>query len=235
MSKYNKYSLFIPIDKRLWRETVPSQYYDYEYIIHLRDRLREARTNKRDFELIHIIRSHCFRDISGILNKELYIKCYLHTKQLIQEFQVEFLECLSYIAKESTLSSQKKLEFFLETRHAYGRTALMLSGGAIFGLYHSGVVKLLSEHDLLPKVVTGSSAGSLIAGFFFTRKLEEFPKCFHPGYWNFSAFHERNKRFSLWRKFKRILTTGYLLDPLMLQKFARDNIGDVTFQVSPFP
>ena len=33
------------------------------------------------------------------------------------------------------------MEFFGETRHAYGRTALLLSGGAIFGLFHVGSIK----------------------------------------------------------------------------------------------
>lgn len=31
-----------------------------------------------------------------------------------------------------------KLAFFNETRHAYGRTALLLSGGAALGFYHAG-------------------------------------------------------------------------------------------------
>jgi len=37
---------------------------------------------------------------------------------------------------------QVKLAFFNEMRHSYGRSALMLSGGAVLGLYHVGVVKV---------------------------------------------------------------------------------------------
>jgi len=38
--------------------------------------------------------------------------------------------CLEYIATlpRSKLSRSKKLEFFAETRHAYGRTAMIFSG-----------------------------------------------------------------------------------------------------------
>ena len=38
--------------------------------------------------------------------------------------------CLEYIAQAPSeiLSRAKKIEFFAETRHAYGRTALLLSG-----------------------------------------------------------------------------------------------------------
>jgi TAG lipase/steryl ester hydrolase/phospholipase A2/LPA acyltransferase len=39
----------------------------------------------------------------------------------------------------------KKLEFFAETRHSFGRTALILSGGGSLGKYHFGVMKALYE------------------------------------------------------------------------------------------
>ncbi len=55
-------------------------------------------------------------------------------------------------------------------RHAVGRSALLLSGGAILGMYHIGVVQTLLETDCMPKIVAGSSAGSIIASFLATRK-----------------------------------------------------------------
>lgn len=39
----------------------------------------------------------------------------------------------------------------------------MLSGGAGFGKFHYGVIKALYEADLMPKIICGSSVGSLIA------------------------------------------------------------------------
>jgi len=36
------------------------------------------------------------------------------------------------------IPTDAKLAFFNETRHAYGRTALLLSGGAYMGYYHLG-------------------------------------------------------------------------------------------------
>lgn len=54
------------------------------------------------------------------------------------------------------------MAFFNETRHAYGRTALLLSGGAFLGYYHVGVVQELFRAGLLPRVISGASAGSLI-------------------------------------------------------------------------
>lgn len=54
-------------------------------------------------------------------------------------------------------------------RHAIGRSALLLSGGAILGMYHIGVVQSLIEADCMPKILAGSSAGSIIASFLATR------------------------------------------------------------------
>lgn len=71
------------------------------------------------------------------------------------------------------LGFQEKMKFFTQTRHSYGRTALMLSGGAGFGRYHNGVIMTLFEQDLLPNIIVGSSAGSLVAAGLCTFKRHE--------------------------------------------------------------
>ena len=62
------------------------------------------------------------------------------------------------------MPTDAKLAFFNETRHAYGRSALLLSGGAYLGFYHVGLVDVLFKDGVLPRVISGSSAGSLICG-----------------------------------------------------------------------
>lgn len=52
----------------------------------------------------------------------------------------------------------------------------MLSGGAGMGLYHMGVLKTLWEERLVPRILAGSSVGSIFAGVAGTRKLDEIPK-----------------------------------------------------------
>jgi len=54
------------------------------------------------------------------------------------------------------------MEFFAETRHSYGRTALFLSGGGAMGKYHFGTMKALYEADLFPRIIVGSSVGGVI-------------------------------------------------------------------------
>jgi TAG lipase/steryl ester hydrolase/phospholipase A2/LPA acyltransferase len=80
------------------------------------------------------------------------------------------------------------MEFFTETRHAVGRTALLLSGGAIFGLYHTGVVKVLWESNLLPRIICGSSSGSIMAGIICCQTNEEIPFILNSKNINFGSF-----------------------------------------------
>ena len=77
----------------------------------------------------------------------------------IDLFSIEFFSASFYSLK---IPTDAKLAFFNETRHCYGRTALLLSGGAGLGYYHVGIVKELNERGLLPRVINGASAGSLI-------------------------------------------------------------------------
>ncbi len=61
------------------------------------------------------------------------------------------------------MSIQLKLDFIHDTRQAFGRSTLVLQGGAIFGLCHLGVVKALFLRGLLPRIITGTATGALIA------------------------------------------------------------------------
>ena len=59
----------------------------------------------------------------------------------------EVVKCIKviYYADPSKMSIEKKLTFFAETRHSYGKTALFLSGGASFGKWHFGFLRALYE------------------------------------------------------------------------------------------
>ena len=74
---------------------------------------------------------------------------------------------------DNPIPTDARLAFFNETRHSYGRTALLLSGGAALGFYHVGVVKALIENRLMPRVIGGSSAGSIVCAMIGTRTDEE--------------------------------------------------------------
>jgi TAG lipase/lysophosphatidylethanolamine acyltransferase len=105
-------------------------------------------------------------------------------------------------------SIQEKFEFFFETRQAFGRSALLLSGGATLGMYHLGVVKVLAENQLLPRVISGSSVGSIIASVVAVRTDEELLKVFTLDDITFDAFETKG---SMQRKIWRLLSRGVLM------------------------
>ena len=56
---------------------------------------------------------------------------------------------------------------------SFGRTALLLSGGAAFGVKHLGVVSALHREQLLPRIIAGTSAGSIVAAAVCSRRNDE--------------------------------------------------------------
>jgi NTE family protein len=43
---------------------------------------------------------------------------------------------------------------------------LTLSGGGMRGIAHIAVLKALEEYDLKPQIISGTSAGSIVAAFY---------------------------------------------------------------------
>ena len=144
---------------------------------------------------------------------------------MIEEYQQQLAGALELILR-SDIQRSKKMEFFGEVRHAVGRSALLLSGGGMMGMYHIGVVQTLIETDSLPKVIAGSSAGSIIASMLGTHSRDDI---FNKDVFSFEAFI-KNKKENLFRQVRRAGREGTVLDIRVLQQFLRDNIGEYTFQ-----
>lgn len=124
-----------------------------------------------------------------------------------------------------------KLSFFNETRHAFGRSALLLSGGATLGLYHLGVVKSLFENNLLPRVLSGSSVGSIVNAMIGTRTDEELRELFNdPRSINLDFFPPNDGTASIRRKLNRLMTQGVLMDIGILKECVKANVPNYTFQ-----
>jgi predicted acylesterase/phospholipase RssA len=72
----------------------------------------------------------------------------------------------SQVVESDSLTLDNKLSFLHSTRHAYGRSALLLSGGATMGLFHLGMVKALWEQKLLPRIISGAPAALCVATLY---------------------------------------------------------------------
>ena len=78
-------------------------------------------------------------------------------------------------------SSRQHVEQVLRrARAAYGRTGLCLSGGAAMGSYHFGIVKGLFDNGILPRILSGTSAGAVVGAFVGTRTDEEIERDLTP-------------------------------------------------------
>ncbi|ORX96473.1 patatin-domain-containing protein [Basidiobolus meristosporus CBS 931.73] len=174
-------ALDLYLKKEDWKEQIPYHYYDYKLISKLTSNLKKLRDNGDEQRLRELLLQGAVKsNIGGCENVRLYSNTYYGTKTLVEDFLHEVAESLAYIGNCERLSLNERLRFFKAASRSYGRTALCLSGGASFGYYHLGVIKTLAEKDLLPKVITGTSAGSLIAAMVGCRTNGELMDIIRP-------------------------------------------------------
>ncbi|CAF2036156.1 unnamed protein product [Rotaria magnacalcarata] len=76
-------------------------------------------------------------------------------------------------SSKGILSTKFVLQALKAMKSHYGATALCLSGGAGIGHYHWGVVKALVCSGYLPKIISGTSSGAIIAAVVCTRSDDE--------------------------------------------------------------
>lgn len=177
-----------------WRERDRSQHYDYRAVQRRYNRLKLLREKGDDRGLLFALHEGVHGNMGRMGNPRLYQRSRLGTKQLIENYIDEIVRSLQYIhdAPLKTISVDEKLDFFERVDHCFGSSALMLSGGAILGYFHYGVVKAMFERDVLPNVISGSSAGSIVAAVLGTRTDDELRKTFSPDSLLVDAEHEAN-------------------------------------------
>lgn len=180
--------------QKRWREVDQSRQYDYGQIRLRLDRLRSLRARHDNQGLLFTLNEGIHGNMGGMGRSSLYHRAKFGTKHLIEQYIDEIDDSLRYIAelKSDDISPQEKLDFFYRANICFGRSALMLSGGGVLGFYHLGVVKTLMEQELLPRVISGSSAGSLVAGVVGTHDDLELKHFFEPGNVHFEAEREAN-------------------------------------------
>ena len=161
-----------------WKHKEESKSYDYVNIRTRIDALKELRSKDDDIGLLFALNEGIHGNQGGMGKSILYKLAKFGTKHLIEEYVDEIvsaLEHISTIPETSDITSADKLDFFERASHCFGRSALMLSGAGSLGHFHRGVIKTLFEHNLLPTVISGSSAGSVSAAILGTYSDDELP------------------------------------------------------------
>ena len=163
-----------------WRETEKSSLYDHKAIKRRFQRLKDLRAEGNDRGLLFALHEGVHGNMAGMGKATLYNKSKIGTKRLIEDYIAEIVTCLQYIDQvdESIISHDEKLAFFNRVDHCFGRSALMLSGGALLGYFHYGVVKAMVEQGVLPTIISGSSAGSITTAVLGTHTDEELKEVF---------------------------------------------------------
>ena len=163
-----------------WRQSEVSSSYDYRSIRQRLDKLRELRSNRDYQKLLFTLNEGIHSNLGGIGKPGLYNKSRAGTKTLIQQYITEICMALKMLndVDEKIISVADKKDFFTRASTCNGRTALMLSGGGIMGIFHAGVLRALHEQDFLPTVISGSSMGSLMAAMACTHPDEKIQEIF---------------------------------------------------------
>ena len=165
-----------------WRDEEESDAYDHRVIRHRHDELVEIRRSGDTHRLLFYLNEGLHGNMGGMGAPALYTRAKFGTKTLITSYVDELCGALRdvEVADESAVPMREKLALFRRLHHCYGRSALMLSGAGSLGAFHIGVARALAEQDLMPDVISGASAGSIVAAVIGTHPNDELASIFAP-------------------------------------------------------
>lgn len=224
----------------LWRSVDDCRDYDYKLIKARLDSLCNSHSNDDDSDVIQtmfLLRAGMIRNLGGICNTRLFRFSRVGTKKLIEDYVKECEEQLKKIAKSKhpELRMTIKLDFFADMTRTFGRTVLILHGGAAFGLCHLGVAKSLYSEELLPKIICGVYIGALMAAAICVQDDAGLRRLFTGQSLNLTPFRKPGGVLgSIFRKMYRFIAHGCFLDVRVVEQCAQRNIGDITFKEAYF-
>lgn len=208
----------------LWKQENSSEDYNYKLIQERLQALRTLQEQNRVPELIRALREGLHHDLGNMGNPVLYCRAHVGTKKLIEDYVAQVCAALDFVCQQpnAQVSYNQKKKFFDDTARSFGQPALMLSGGATLGLFHIGVCKALHEQDLLPRVISGSSAGAIMAAMVGSHTDAELEAMYDGDHWYSQAWAWNNP-------VRGFMGEGFA-DQKQLEKFLRTNIGEYSFE-----
>ncbi|KAJ6841983.1 triacylglycerol lipase SDP1 [Iris pallida] len=225
---YEEWSHAAKMLDRESQRTNESDLYDEELVRNKLQELRQRREEGSLRDVMFCMRADLLRNLGNMCNPQLH-KGRLQVPKLIKEYIDEVSTQLKMVCDfdSEELLLEEKLAFMQETRHAFGRTALLLSGGASLGSFHVGVVKTLVENKLLPRIIAGSSVGSIVCSIVATRSWPELEIFFEDSLDSLQFFDQMGGIFAV---VKRVMTHGAVHDIRQLQMLLRHITSNLTFQ-----
>lgn len=217
-----------------WKKEEKSDIYDYELVKFRTTELARCRKSGDLRQLLFMIRTQLERNLGNMGDIRLYKASQMGTKKIIEDYISECELCLKTILEEANIESLSEnliLDTIIQTRKAFGRTALVLSGGSMLGLIHIGVMRELLHANLLPRIVSGSSAGSIFASVLCIHFDSEIDALFEALIEEkFDVFEEAGNEESFFVRLARFLKFGTVLDNKYLAGTLQTLLGNITFQ-----
>jgi TAG lipase/steryl ester hydrolase/phospholipase A2/LPA acyltransferase len=218
-----------------WKAHDEDEHYDHEDLKRKLQNLESARDNEDLIRMLRVIRTELGRDVAGIGNPKLYEQCRVGTKDLIERYvttAVDTIECAMRLAARSKdgRTAGEVRNAIKETRQSYGRTALLLSGGGTMGMMHIGVIKAMFEAGVLPRVISGASAGSIVAAVVCTKTDDEIPGLLGEFCNDLDVFTKGEDQARWSSMMYRLFTKGSLYDIKNLENVMQGHVKDMTFQ-----
>ncbi|ETI23960.1 hypothetical protein G647_05767 [Cladophialophora carrionii CBS 160.54] len=227
--------------------------YDWQVLRTMKKDLERCRRLGDERGLCSQLRAQSSRNMCRVLSPALYRRSHIQTKKLIHDYVQEVQQCIRYLGERtgvtngaaSVVPAQERRQVIVDMRTTLGRTSLVLQGGAMISMSHLGVVKALYKRQLLPRIITGTSSGALIAAHICVTKDEDLPGVLEATHINLDAFlrsqnNQSASGASSWlhssffatmqRRYRRYRTSHHVFDIDVLKECTRDNLGDITFE-----
>ncbi|MCG3193644.1 MAG: hypothetical protein DIJKHBIC_02898 [Thermoanaerobaculia bacterium] len=207
-----------------WRENDASEFLHERLIREQIQELRALREGEDLDQLAALLQESVYRHLGELNNPELYLHARTGTKFVVTDYLDEVERAMHTLAERPIpgIPESRKLALFQLAERVYGRPALVLSGGASFGIYHLGVVKALWEARLLPRIISGSSMGAIVAAAVCNRTDEELDTFF-------GQITEIHRLALKWRNPREIWEKGSAMDERQLFSHILANVGSATF------
>lgn len=225
------------LGNNMWKLDPQLPFYDHDNVYKNMQELKNARMAKDHKLLLYLIRTKLTRNVGNMGDARLYRQSHVGTKKLIEEFIDECQQSLDYLVSdpEINLDDRYLLGMLIQTRKNIGRTALLLSGGSTFGVSHVGVLIALLEANLMPRIISGSSSGSIFASMLCCNTNEEMAALLALiTEQKLNIFGKSDPTESTFKKFlervSHMLKFGTFFDIKGLQETMREFVGDLTFR-----
>lgn len=223
-----------------WKSDPRSDFYDYDMVQKNLEEMRAARVAKDYKRLLYLVRTKWIRNLGNMGDLNMFRHSHVGTKKLIEEYIEECQRSLHFLVndKDVNLDDRYLLGMLIQTRKNIGRTALLLSGGSTFGVSHIGVLITLLENNLLPRIISGSSSGSIIASILCCHSNEEIQyllagiteRKFNIFGESQPAGHHDGRFKSVLERISHFLKYGTFFDIEGLQETMINFVGDLTFR-----